>query len=72
MFDGKPEPYQVCVVVRSTPQYISQRLLSPVAGLQVSADAIPDQEVDQGLAFLAFLDREELDHLRRDWHYITE
>ena len=34
-----------------------------MAGLQIPADAIPDQEVDQGLAFLALLDREEFDHL---------
>ena len=48
-------PYQICVVVRSAPQNIRQLLLSPVARLQIPADAVPDQEVDQRLAFLAHL-----------------
>ena len=61
---GKQESYQICVVVRSAPQYVGELPFPPVAGLEVPADAIPDQKVDLALAFLPLLYRQEFDQLR--------
>ena len=62
--DEKRESYQISVVVRSAPQYVGELPFSPVAGLEVPADPIPDQKVELALAFLTLLDRQEFDQLR--------
>ena len=51
------------MVVRSAPQYVCQLPLPPVAGLEVAADTIPHQEIDEALALLTLLHRKEFDHL---------
>ena len=62
--DEKRESCQICVVVRSAPQYVVELPFSPMAGLEVPANAIPDQKVELALAFLSLLDRQEFDQLR--------